>query len=130
MLLADGWQSRHGVPRDAVKSGAAVSGLFEFDPLLRAYTSEWLGLDDAAAVRNSPLRHPPRAGAAVVVAWGSLESQAFVGQSRAYAAACRKAGARVDEFERTGHDHYSIIGEFGDPDSPQFAAMARNVLGA
>ena len=128
-LLADGWQGRYGLPADTVKSGAAISGLFEFDPLLRAYTQEWLALDDAAAARNSPLRHPPRSGVAVAVSWGSLESQAFARQSQNYAERCRAAGAKVEAFAMQGHDHYSIIGEFADPSSALFQAVERNVLG-
>lgn len=129
MLMADGWQQAYGIPADALKSGTAVSGLFDFDPLLMGYTDEWLKLDGEMAARNSPLHLPPRAGARMAIAWGGLESDAFRNQSEQYADACRAAGASVEEIEREEHDHFSIIGEFGEPDSPLFQATLRAVSG-
>lgn len=127
MLMADGWHQAYGVPRGAIKSGTAVSGLFDFDPLLIGYTREWLALDDEAARRNSPLHLPQRADVRMAIAWGGLESDAFRKQSENYAEACSTAGAQVEAIERAGHDHFSIIGEFGEPESPLFQATLRAV---
>lgn len=128
MLLADGWAPSLGLPADAIKSGTAVSGLFDFEPSLVEYTSEWLTLDRAACERNSPLRHPPRRGVKVNISWGGKESAAFRDQSLAYAEICDDAGAIVSAFDRPDHDHFSIIGEFGDPDNPLFKAVEQVVL--
>lgn len=125
MLAAGGWQAERGLPDDIVASAAPVSGLFDLSPLRRTFANDWLRLDEATAQRNSPIHRPPRAGMPVVVAWGGEEPAAFRGQSEAYAAACRKAGAEMTAIECAGADHFSIMGAWADPASPLFAALAR-----
>src|SRR6185503_14837906 len=49
MLMADGWEGA-GI----VKSGLGLSGLYELEPIRLSYLNETLGLDPAAAARNSP----------------------------------------------------------------------------
>jgi len=129
MLLAQGWHERYEVPGDLVKSGTPVSGLFDFEPELLAYANEWLALDESAAHRNSPVHAPPRPGVPVTIAWGGEESFAFSEQSLRYGKACRAAGAMTHVFDCPGHDHYSIIGEFAQPESPLFQTMAGVVTG-
>lgn len=127
MLVADGWHDRYGVPRDVVKAGCAISGLFDLHPLRQTFANDWLSLDETAAERNSPVRHMPRDGLSLVVAWGEKESDAFKGQSLGYAEACRTAGADVQTLERGGAHHFSIIGELGEPESPLFKAIAESL---
>lgn len=123
MLGADGWQQAHGLPRDAVKSITAVSGLFDLEPLRQTFVNGWLNLDDASTRRNSPILTLPRAGLPVVVSWGGLESSEFARQSRIYADACRRAGCRVTVADRPAANHLTIIGEMADPQSPLFQAI-------
>lgn len=130
MLAAEGWQAEWGLPADAIASAAPVSGLFDLAPLRRTFANDWLALDEAGARRNSPVHRPPRAGMPVVVAWGEREPAAFRGQSEAYAAVCRQAGAAVTAVECAGADHFSIMADWADPASALFGALARNVDGA
>lgn len=127
MLAADGWQGAMGLPADVVKTACAVSGVFDLAPLRQTFANDWLSLDAEAAARNSPMGAPPRAGLAMLLSWGGLESDAFKAQSNDYAARCRAAGAAVSAFEREEADHFSIIGEFGQPGSPLFAALAEQL---
>ena len=124
MLAADGWQEAAGVPRDVVKSAVAVSGLFDLTPLRRTFVNEWLHLDRESAERNSPIRFPVRADLPVLLAWGARESAAFRQQSLDYA---RRCGGRVRSMECDGADHFSVIGDFADPDSVLFQAIASQV---
>ncbi|MDH3232483.1 MAG: alpha/beta hydrolase [Alphaproteobacteria bacterium] len=124
MLAAEGWQGAVGLPGDAIKSVVAVSGLFDLAPLRETFVNDWLSLDAASAARNSPMGAPPRAGLPMLLAWGGHESDAFKAQSRDYAAACRTAGAEVTLLARDDADHLSIIGEFGQPESALFKAVA------
>jgi len=124
MLAADGWQEAVGVPRDVVRSAVAVSGLFDLAPLRRTFVNEWLHLDRESAERNSPIRFPVRADLPVLLAWGARESVAFSQQSLDYA---RQCGGRVRSMECDGADHFSVIGDFADPDSALFQAIAAQV---
>ena len=124
MLAADGWQEAAGVPRDVVRSAVAVSGLFDLAPLRRTFVNEWLRLGRESAARNSPIRFPVRADLPVLLAWGARESAAFRQQSLDYA---RRCGGQVRSMECDGADHFSVIGEFADPDSALFHAIASQV---
>lgn len=126
MLAADGWQEAAGVPRDVVKSVVAVSGLFDLSPLRGTFVNEWLRLGREGAERNSPIRFPARADLPFLLAWGARESDAFRQQSLDYA---RRCGGRVRSMECDGADHFSVIGDFADPDSALFGAIAAQ-LGA
>lgn len=123
MIAADDWQQKYGLPLDVVRGACAVSGLYELDPLRQTFANEWLQLDAAGSARNSPARHLPRSGLPMILSWGGKETDAFKQQSRDYAAASEKAGAKMTAFERTDADHFSIIGEFGDPGSPLSQAI-------
>ena len=129
MLAAEGWQVGRGLPEDAVASAAPVSGLFDLLPLRRTFANDWLALDEAGAQRNSPIHRPPRARMPVVIAWGGKEPAAFLGQSKAYEEVCRQAGAEVTAIECAGADHFSIMADWADPESPLFTALERNIDG-
>ena len=127
MLAADGWQEAMGLPGDVIKSASAVSGLFDLAPVRQTFVNDWLALDADAAMRNSPMGSPPRAGLPLLLAWGGKESDAFKAQSRDYAEICRTSGVAVSLLERKDADHFSIIGEFGQPQSPLFMAIAEAI---
>ncbi len=129
MLAADGWPQADGLPDDIVKSATAISGLFDLVPIRETFVNGWLKLDEAMIERNSPIGLPPRHGATINVSWGGLESWAFREQSLTYADVCRKAGCAVTIVERPQSNHFTIIGELAEPDSPLFQAMAAHVAG-
>ena len=127
MLLALDWQHRAALPNNVVKGGCAVSGVFDLHPLADTHAHEWLQLDPVAASRNSPIEHLPDVRTPVIVAWGGDETHAFKQQSQDYAAACQQHGLTPSCLEMTGHNHFSVIGEFGDPASPLFTAITEMV---
>jgi arylformamidase len=113
MLLAHGWQGGFGVPGDVLKGGCAVSGIFDLEPLLRCSINETLGMDAATARRNSPLFLPPRRGAAVVVAWGEVETREWKRQNLEYAS----RWGSCEAVEIPGRNHYDLILDLNDPRS-------------
>ena len=113
MLLSDGWQAQLGVPEDVVKGGCAVSGIFDLEPLLHCAINETLRMDAATARRNSPLFLPPRSAAALVVAWGEVETGEWKRQNLEYAS---RWGSR-DAIEIPGRNHYDVILDLNDPGS-------------
>lgn len=127
LLGADGWQADYGVPEDVVKSVTAVSGLYDLEPFRSEMHNEWLKLDEAAAMRNSPVHVGVRAGLTFLLALGGQETPAFKYQSDRFAATCRAAGAPVRGMVCADDDHFTVIARFGDPDSPLFEAMRQMI---
>jgi len=120
MLMATDWTRLDAsAPCDLVHSGVAISGLFDLDPLRHTTINDKVGMDAAAARRNSPLFLDPAAPASpLLLAVGSLESQGFHRQSDAMAAAWEKKGVAAERMELTGCHHLSAVEALADPDSP------------
>lgn len=116
MLMATDWAEFAGLPRDLVKGGCAISGLFDLEPIRLSYHNGVLDLDGAMARRNSPLHLPPPR-APLVVAVGGDETDEFLRQSREFADLWTSKGAAVQLIELPGLDHFAIVEGLADPES-------------
>ena len=92
MLVAGGWHSEFGLPENTIKGAVPISGLYELEPIRLSHINEWMKLDLAGVLRNSPQRHLPTAGCPIVVSYGETETSEFKRQSAEYAEAWRAAG--------------------------------------
>lgn len=106
-----------------ISSGAAISGLFDLEPLRHSSVNADLGLDAPAARRNSPIHAPPAPPLPMIVAVGGDESDAFIDQSRAYAALCRDHGCPLLHQVPAGLNHFQIIEALADRRDPLTAAI-------
>ena len=122
-LISDDWPDQYGLPADVVKGACTISGLFDLEPLLECEPNEKLRLDLEAARRYSPIHHLSRQPTPAIIACGGNESAEFRRQTRSYAECRERAGYPVTHMEVAGHDHFSIIGELANPDSPLFRAI-------
>ena len=111
MLLAGGWHEDFGVPENAVKSALPMSGLFELAPLAASFPQEWLSLDARQVDDLSPIRHLPRLGCPIVVAWAEKEAPGFKRQSTAFAEAWTDLGYPVRMLEVPDRNHFDILME-------------------
>ncbi|NEI73950.1 alpha/beta hydrolase fold domain-containing protein [Rhizobium lusitanum] len=111
MLLAGGWHEDFGVPENVVKSALPLSGLFELAPLAASFPQEWLSLDAQDVDALSPIRHLPRLGCPIVVAWAEKEAPGFKRQSTAFAEAWADLGHPVRMLEVPGRNHFDILME-------------------
>lgn len=99
----------------AVKGGLAISGIFDLEPMRLCYVNDKLRLDEAEAIRNSPVALPAP-GKPLVVAYGGGELPELQRQSVSYFEALqsqqpgRHALLRLDE-----HNHFSILEELASP---------------
>lgn len=118
----------HRHPAPLIRGLVLLSGVYDLAPLVDTYVNEAVGLDQAAAERNSPLALV-RPGAAVptptVIAWGEHETGAFRCQSARFADAWERAGHPVTRLEAAGRNHFDIVHDLADPASPLGAAVAR-----
>jgi arylformamidase len=127
-LLATDWP-RFGadLPADLVAGGCAISGIYDLEPIRLCYLNDSVRLDEAAARRNSPLFHLPAQGADLMLAVGGAESEEFLRQNRAMAAAWRGKGFSCLELEMPGKDHFTIVGQLLEPGNALAQAMLRQM---
>ena len=111
----------------SVRGCLAISGLYDLEPIRFCYVNDKLGLDAAAARRNSPIHHLPLASPPLTIAVGTSELPLMRRQSADYAAACVAGGLPVVFCEVPGADHFTILDEIARPDG-RFTAILRNAL--
>lgn len=98
-----------------VKGGVAISGIYDLEPIRHSYLNEKLKLDEAMAIRNSPLMQDggPAAPLSLVVGGGELP---LLRQQTADLAAFRAAhGLPVSYEEIPGANHFSIMEQLESP---------------
>jgi arylformamidase len=129
-LLATDWSAVPGVPADLVRTGLAISGVFELAPLIPTTMNARLRLDPAAAAAASPLFWPPpRPGRTLVAAVGEHETPEFHRQSRAIVERWAHAGVTTQYLSVAGVHHFTIVDELTRPGSALFdrvVALARS----
>lgn len=108
MLAGTAWPER-GLPENLVKGLCGISGLYDLEPVRRSNVNEWLGLDEAGAVRNSPMRHLPTASTPLLAVVGSKETSEFRRQTFDFAEAWRASGSPADARVLEGLNHYAIV---------------------
>lgn len=128
MLAADGWTDDFGLPRDAIKSAAPISGLFDLSPLPHCHVDAWTRLSPADVAALSPIRHLPRPDLPVTLAYAETDTEAFKGQSEDYAARLVEAGGTARFVDVPGSNHFAIIFDLADPESRLFRAVTAPIL--
>jgi arylformamidase len=128
-MLARDWSRFVGVPVDLVRTGYAMSGVYDLAPLIGTSLNKALGLTEGTARAASPLFRPPSPkGRRFVAAVGGDESGEFKRQSRAIAENWRSVGIDARYEVLSGTNHFTIVDELITPGSPvltQIVALAR-----
>ncbi len=108
----------------AWRGAALVSGLYD----LAAYPDFELGRASGITRENfaglSPLRLGRKLDLPVAIGVGDAEPPKFRRQTALFGEHLAALGARVERIPGTGHDHFSIIGEFGR-DGPLTRALLK-----
>jgi arylformamidase len=107
-----------------------LSGLYDLEPLRSTHINEWIAMDAASAVRNGPIHNPPRGNPSLLAAAGGREQRAFAEQLQAYVARWRAWGHCARELDAVDDDHFTIVLELADPQSPLSKALAAFVIGS
>jgi arylformamidase len=126
MALAHDWRA-DGLPGDIVKGVAALSGIFDLEPVLRIEANADIRLKPAMVARNSPLFLEPKVMAPVIVAPGGDEPEPWIQQSRDYAAMLHSRGYPVALMVAPKHHHFSLTCALSDPGDPLMAAMLKQM---
>ncbi len=101
-----------------VKALVLVSGIYELEPLVGTSINAAVGLTLATAREASPALHPLAGFPPSIVCWGEVETMAFKQQSQHFAQRLLQAGARCQTFEVPGRNHFDIILDLADPNTP------------
>jgi arylformamidase len=103
------------MPLRAVRGGLAISGLYDLEPIRLNYLNEKLGLDEAEALRNSPLLDFPPMTGELVVAYGARELPELCRQSIDYAQAWVERGLPGHLLPVDDTDHFTVLDTLADP---------------
>ncbi len=118
VLAATDWPARNAdMPVDLIKGAVLISGLYDLEPLCATGVNKAVGMDEAQAVRLSPIHMKPAHALPVVVAVGGEESAEFRRQSREFAAVWEQRGAETSYYALEGLNHFTVLEAFGDPAS-------------
>ncbi len=127
MLMATDWAGAWGLPQDVVKSGCAISGLFDLAPFEHSWLQPKLKLDAGEIERNSPIRHIPSAAGPLIVTLGGDESAEFHRQSQDFLAAWTRAGLKGAYLDLPGLNHFTVLEGYMDRRSPLCSAILRQI---
>ncbi len=130
MLMAALWTVYAAdLPRDLVKGGLAISGLYDLAPLVNApFIRSDLQLNARRAHLLSPLHLPPATVAPLITAVGALESSEFRRQTAAIGLAWKNVFVR--DVPAPGLHHLNVLDELGDVNSALFDAAMQLVRGS
>lgn len=110
---------------------AAISGVFDLEPVRRCFLNNLLQLDAAMAMTHAPVRLAaslPEPRPVIWLAVGERETDEYHRQMAAYGTAAEQAGCAVTASTRPGHNHFSLVAELADPSSvftKELIAMVR-----
>jgi arylformamidase len=124
MLLTADWPAfAPGLPPQVIRGGAALSGIYDLEPMRLCYLNDTLHLDGEQARALSPLFHLPRSGPPLLAAVGGAESEEFLRQNAAMTEAWRARGWSAREMVCPGKDHFTMLGQLVEPANPLTAAI-------
>jgi arylformamidase len=115
-LLLSGWSAgaqlaAMNMHHPSVRGCLAISGIYDLEPMRHCYVNDKLGLDEAMALRNSPIRLQPSAKVPLAIVVGGAELPLMRQQSADYAGARSRQGLPALLREIPSADHFSILDE-------------------
>ncbi|MCH7937404.1 MAG: alpha/beta hydrolase [Proteobacteria bacterium] len=118
MMMATDWPAfANDLPADLIKGGCAISGIYDLEPIRLGFMQETLGFTAEQVARNSPIGLAPATGAPLIVVVGGDESEEFLRQGETFAGHWARQGVPCEMMVRPGINHFTILGEFADPES-------------
>ncbi len=127
MLLATDWERDFGLPPDLVKGGTAISGLFDLEPFVHSWLQPKLRLTPEEIDRMSPIRHIPDRASPLIVTFGGDESSEFRRQSESFLAAWTGKGLDGRYLDLPGRNHFTVLEDYINPDSPLCRSILRQM---
>ena len=121
MMMATDWRAQDdALPRDLVRCGIPISGIFELEPLVHTSINEGPRMDVEEARRESPLFMEPVTDAPQLVIAGAAETDEFRRQSDAYCERFRTARRSMERYDVPDSNHFAELEGLAEPDSEVF----------
>jgi len=112
------------VPANIIKSGCALSGIYDLEPIRHTYMQATLNLSEEDVQKNSPLKLAPSSRSPLIIFYGTLESDEF---KRHAGTLLRTWGSQCTAIERPGKNHFTIVADFADAKGELAKAVFRNM---
>ena len=124
MSLITDW-SAYGLPRDLIKGGLALSGVYELEPIRLCFLNDDVRLDEGMVARNSPRNILPDSAPPLLVSVGGIESAEFHRQQRDFVEAWRARGLACDVIPQEDGHHFDMIDRMIDRSGSLYAALKK-----
>ncbi len=123
--LATNWHNVDpDLPDRLVPAAYGISGLYNLKPLTETSINTALGLDMAAAERESPLFWPAPSRLTMDAVVGGAESDEYHKQSRRLVDVWGLEGVQTRYEEIEGANHFTVIAGLADPENPMTRRIA------
>ena len=126
-VLSMDW-AKHGHESCPIKGACEVSGIFDLQPLVHTYINEPLQMTQEDATALSPMFHIPLSACPVIFSYGGNETDEFKRQTQDYSKAWQEAGHLATYVDMPTFNHFDIILELNNKNSPLFRAILDQIL--
>jgi arylformamidase len=118
VALTTDWRQRHGLPRDLIKGGLCMSGLYDMKPVRISKRSSYINFSDELEAAMSSIRHLDALTAPVIVTTGTNETPEFQRQNTAFAEALDRHGKLSELVIANGYNHFEMGESLSNPYGP------------
>lgn len=118
MMLATDWPEFDArLPAAPIRAGCGISGVYDLEPVRLSFQNDELGFTPDVVRDFSTILLEPRVRVPLLLPAGGDEGPEFIRQSEDMAAAWGSKGMDVRAWILPGHNHFTTINRFLDPDS-------------
>ncbi len=110
---------------DTVEAGLLLTGIFDLSPVPLISVNSEIRLKSEHVEQCSPAFNPPRRPMPLLFAYGSEEPALWRAQSDLYASQCRILGCSTTTHVIPGRNHFNVIEELEDGDSPVLRQISK-----
>ena len=121
MRLATDWQQiSSNLPKDLIKTGIPISGLYQLEPLRKTTIADALGLNDVESMALSPHFFEPITTAPILVTRGGAETPEFHWQTDQFVEKWKLNEAPLEYYAEPDVDHFGVVERLSSKDSQIF----------
>jgi len=129
MVLATDWSTiSNNLPKDIVKTGIPISGLYQLDPIRETTIADALGLNDEESLALSPHFYQPQTEAPILVTLGGGETPEFHWQTNKFLKRWKNFKAPLDYFAEPDVDHFGVVESLANSESQIFIKVKNFII--
>ena len=129
MVLATDWSTiSNNLPKDIVKTGIPISGLYQLDPIRETTIADALGLNDEESLALSPHFYQPQTEAPILVTLGGGETPEFHWQTNKFLKRWKNFKAPLDYFAEPDVDHFGVVEMLANSESQIFIKVKSFII--